>query len=421
MKITQLGVIFAVFCVAVIIHSMYFGREYFTSSPTTRTPLTKENVKALLDEFVLDYLDMYKKLKDLNSNDSRVVYRVKQMAKDLNDLNSQYPAYVYTINQYPFANYPGVTLEDVKIVKDYMMNRVAINFGTNLAKPADLVDLDQYSNRTRGVAEFVKNKAKLVGVALPMDFEQQVQGILTNVLQLKQRFPSLKPSDIPVLKSDIYYFMMQFAKNNFIPVASVQSAPTHEVVTTNLPTPTIRLTELVMTPPPAPAPVQAAPVQAAPVPAPAPAPAPVQAAPAPAQGMKFSELIQSLLSMGTKQTAVDDRYASARGNDSSVDPGFLDKVRSIVREEVQTIKMGPKDKVNAGLSQRSTEPVQTMTPQTNTDSLQQGTWFRKAGDGACPYANGQMSQETAQPIPYPIDMNDYIRKDKIPCWACTLK
>jgi hypothetical protein len=71
------------------------------------------------------------------------------------------------------------------------------------------------------------------------------------------------------------------------------------------------------------------------------------------------------------------------------------------------------------LAERSTEPVKPApAPKADSDALQQGSWFRSAASEGCPYAQGQVSTE--EPLP-PFDMSQYIRKDKIPCWGCTLK
>jgi hypothetical protein len=108
-----------------------------------------------------------------------------------------------------------------------------------------------------------------------------------------------------------------------------------------------------------------------------------------------------------------------------------------------------KDVVNKTIEERSTNPVlpkTTKSDKVSSDSLQQGSWFRGAKDSS--YAQGQQptapvpslascgsspqpttsscfstasnscSQEQPQPS---VDMSDYIRKDSIPCYGCTLK
>lgn len=54
-----------------------------------------------------------------------------------------------------------------------------------------------------------------------------------------------------------------------------------------------------------------------------------------------------------------------------------------------------------------------------TPALAQGSEFTGA-DGS-PYGQGQQSCKKSEPEPCPYDMNEYIKKDKIPCWGCSLK
>ena len=66
----------------------------------------------------------------------------------------------------------------------------------------------------------------------------------------------------------------------------------------------------------------------------------------------------------------------------------------------------------------STKPTADAT----TPFLQQGAGYR-GSDGInkarSAYAVSQKAARTATPCP--VDLNDYIRKDSIPCYACTLK
>jgi hypothetical protein len=104
----------------------------------------------------------------------------------------------------------------------------------------------------------------------------------------------------------------------------------------------------------------------------------------------------------------------------------VDDIKKTVRDEIRAalgeVKAGPKDASNKALEDRSTIPVKPEAPKkAASNSLEQGAWFRNAASEGCPYAMGQQVDANAQPVPFPIDMNDYIRKDSIPCWGCTLK
>jgi len=99
-----------------------------------------------------------------------------------------------------------------------------------------------------------------------------------------------------------------------------------------------------------------------------------------------------------------------------------------------------KDIVNKTIVDRSTNPVVPTTPSdANSNALQQGSWFRGAKDSSS-YAQGQQGDSYNSPHPsrtscgsaqaqainysYPpqnVDMSEYIRKDSIPCYGCTLK
>lgn len=180
-----------------------------------------------------------------------------------------------------------------------------------------------------------------------------------------------------------------------------------------------------------PAPAAAPARQATPPPAPVAPPPPTQAgdmlrvdqqsapARAPPSGMKFSELVNTL----TAYPAIKDAQArptadaSKKGLDGS---SLRDKSTSAgdLVNDMQQIKTGVKDIQNILLTERTSEPVVPgLKKPVMSDGLQQGQWFRNTPDGACPYAMGQQSDIRFAPV----DMNEYIRKDAIPCWGCTLK
>jgi hypothetical protein len=165
--------------------------------------------------------------------------------------------------------------------------------------------------------------------------------------------------------------------------------------------------------------------------------------------MKFSELIQSLMTYGPVQVGngadlvkplSQESGASASSTSKpahsvkSVTPSTtkyadskasVDDIKKTIREEIQSlfgnVKTGPKDGANKVIEHRATDPIVPTVPKVSTNSLEQGSWFRNASQEGCPYAMGQQVDANAQPVPFPIDMNDYVRKDSIPCWGCNLK
>jgi hypothetical protein len=442
MKGNKLIVLFGVFILAVVIHTIYFGREYFTASQTpARTPLTKENVQALVDEFVLDYYAVYQKFQDMKSADPRIVYRLKAIGSDLNMINDQYPMVTFAIKNIKFTDYPGISLEDLKIVKDYFSYRIGTGFMASPLKPAELIDLDQFSNRTRSFVSFVTDKATLARIQLPADFQQTSQAVLQNVVKLKQNLINMKEEEIPVLKADLYWFVNAMARNNFIQEPQLKDAPIPVVNTVNLPLAKTSLQALAAAVMPAVAapPVQA-PVVAGPL-AESTATTVTVSSAAPV-GYKFSELVEMLLTFSPTRhaeratqrqekqltsTAADllnTQYAAGTAGASAMTSNaFMEQIRGVVRDELKGLKEGPKDAANKDLVNRATEVVKNgscgPTKQT-TNSLEQGKWFRTATDAKCPYANGQQMASESEPVP-PFNMNDYIRKDSIPCWACNLK
>lgn len=447
MKGNKLIVLFGVFILAVVIHTIYFGREYFTV-PQTRTPLTKENVQALVDEVAMTYYDLYKKYRGMKSSDPRVTYRLELLSKKLLRINDEYPSIRYTINNIKYTDYPGIALEDLQIVKQYVTYSVGNSGLLSGVKPADLLDLDQFSNRTLSFVSFITDKANVAHIELPSPFKQEeVQLLLTNIANLKKNFSNMKLEDIPLLKDDLYLIVYIIGLGNF---SKISPQPPFELFPEtlelpNFPFPKTSLQALASsiiptTTTPAPPATPAAP--AAPV---APIAANTTSTPPAPVGYKFSELVGMLLTYSpfsktdgkpqrqekqltsTAADLLNTQYAAPGTAGSTVMTSnvFMEQIRTVVRDELKGIKVGPKDAVNKDLAERATEVVKNgasgaCTKKVSTDSLEQGKWFRTATDASCPYANGQQMAESSDPVP-PFNMNDYIRKDSIPCWACNLK
>ncbi len=452
MKYGKLLVIFGVFIIAVVLHTMYFGREYFTTATNAlRTPLTKENVQALFDEYILDYLSVYQKFQDLKSNDPRIIYRLKSMGAELNTVNDEYPMIQFAIAGIKYSDYPSVMLEDLMYIKQFATYRIGSSVSSDLLKPVELLDLDQFSARMRAFVSFMLDKANVARVQLPADFQTTSQTILTNILKLKQNLVNMKPADIPVLKADVYTFVAGIAVNNFIEDPELKMSEIPVVNTTNLPIKKTSLQDIAAAVKETIAPSKTEPAAAAAAAAAATVPAgPLAAAahsPSPS-GLKFSELVEMLLtyspirsatraqpqshSQQLTSTAADllnTQYAAAGtvGSSTMTSNAFFDQIRTVVRDELKGVKEGPKDAANKDLADRATKGLEkdakaVCSEKVSTNSLEQGKWFRTAADGNCPYAQAQQMAVGAEPVPVPpFNMDDYIRKDSIPCWACTLK
>ena len=428
----QLLTLALLFLAALLIHYFLTTTEGFT----TRTALTKDNVKTLMDSYTLSLLGQYQKFKALNSKDPRVRFRLQNIAKDINTLNDQYPAIEYNIEQFDYTKIPALSLEDLTIVKDFATRTVGINYSSDITAPVNEADIDTLGNRLQSILGIALQKVPLLGFPVPPNVQTEFQQIRTNLNKLKTNLPTMKPTDIPLFKGDFYDFAIPFAAANFVPPADAASYGI-DIRTDNLPKPKTA-TEIVSTAigitPAAPT----APV----VPVSTTTPPPVistQLTVSRDNGMKFSELIKTLMTYtkeAEQKAATGSTVATAlaaAAEKASVEPSSADMTKAkpddalkkMVSEEVDSrlkdFLLTPKDKQNKDVADRTTVPVDRRLGSFNSDALQQGSWFRGAdtsASGGCPYAAGQQGQ-TAEP--YPIDMNDYIRKDSIPCYGCTLK
>jgi hypothetical protein len=103
------------------------------------------------------------------------------------------------------------------------------------------------------------------------------------------------------------------------------------------------------------------------------------------------------------------------------------------------VVVGPKDVANESIAERTKEPVVPKeVSSTVTNVLQQGKEFLQSGckpkprpkptPPPCPAPSPGPGPDptpcncpTPKPVPFPCNSSDYIRKDQIPCWGCTLK
>jgi len=150
------------------------------------------------------------------------------------------------------------------------------------------------------------------------------------------------------------------------------------------------------------------------------------------QGNKFSHLIKQLISGGSTNedkanknpTNYNSSYNTLR--DSYKKP--LDHINPIGKSIDTGLGITPssqsKDVLNYSLDQKAQQPTTRSTPIVNptTPFLQQGADYSGnsgINKASSAYAMAQQASRKAEPCP--VDLNDYIRKDSIPCYACTLK
>jgi hypothetical protein len=421
-----------VFLSAILLHYLFSKKEAFQEAQ--RTPLTKENVQAAIDKAIQDLINNYQKFKKEGekSTDKRIRYRLVDIGNFINYLNESYPQLEYTIQNQDYKLNPSITLEDLNLILEFFTTRVGLTGESSITDPANAADLDRLSNRILNIIQVIQQKAALVqgGTRMVQDYLMGAGFLLIGISDLKKNLGAMKPSDIPILRADLYYYAITAAGGGFTSDAATETAPIPELKLNNLPagktlaekvvsTITSPITPVSITPPT----VTTTTVTEKVIP-------PITTASP--TGMKFSELVKTLMSYGPLQSvqvetrpayvpnATDPKEVLAAETGSAA---YLKEIKTTIRDEIKSqlkdVKLGPKDSVNKDLAERSTEPVKpAAAPKADSDALQQGSWFRSAASEGCPYAQGQASSE--EPVP-PFDMSQYIRKDKIPCWGCTLK
>jgi hypothetical protein len=431
MGYTRILMLVVVFLAAVLLHWFIITKEGFQ---TQKTPLTKEGVQGVLDEFVLDILNNYQKFDGADKSNLKVRARVLLIANMINALNDQYPMLQNTIAMMDYTKYTMLNLEDVRYFKDFLVRRMGETAVSDVTTPVTLNDLDLFTARIQAAFAFAQQKAVMVqgGQTMLNQFGSQVQLMLQNLKKLKMDMPSLKPVDVPLLKMDLYWVAMTLSLANFVLDEQDKTAPIPALNLGNLPVPqppAVALTKAVTAAiAPAPQPVAStAPIASTAAPTTATATAVTGAPTATSQGIKFSELIQTLISYSPIVAAQKDKTANVPLTTEQAQapaPKIEDLVKDEVASQLASVKLGAKDAQNIAIANRATPAVAAAeAPQPPSNGLFQGAWFRGAVQdpsaqmASCPYAKGQAAPRAE---PNPFNPNDYIRKDSIPCWACNV-
>lgn len=422
-------VLVLVFLSAILLHYFFSKKEAFEGAQ--RTPLTKENVQAAIDKAIQELINNYQKFKKEgeNSTDRRIRYRLVDIGNFINFINDSYPQLEYTIQIQDYKQNPSVTLEDLNLVLDFFTTRVGLTGESSITDPANASDLDMLSSRIQNITGVISQKAALIrgGTRMVEDYMPTIRNTVTSLSNLKKNLGGMKLNDIPILRADLYYYAASGAAANFTLSPETEFAPIPELRLGNLPAGKSLAAKIVGTIT-KPAVIELPAVTTTTVTEKV-IPPITTASPT---GMKFSELVKTLMSYGPLQSVQVETRPTYVPNVTepkevlaaeSGSAAYLKEIKSTIRDEIKTqlkdVKLGPKDSVNKDIAERSTEPVKpAAAPKADSDALQQGSWFRSAASEGCPYAQGQASSE--EPVP-PFDMSQYIRKDKIPCWGCTLK
>jgi hypothetical protein len=433
MGYTRILMLVVVFLVAILLHWLIVTKEGFQ---TQKTPLTKEGVQGVLDEFVLDILNNYQKFNAADKSNLKIRARVLLMANMINALNDQYPMLQNAVAMMDYTKYTMINLEDVRYFKDFLVRRMGETAVSDVTTPVTLNDLDLFTARIQAAFAFAQQRAVMVqgGQTMLNQFGSKVQLMLQNLKKLKMDMPSLKPVDVPLLKMDLYWVAMTLALANFVLDEQDKTAPIPALNLGNLPVPqppAVALTKAVAAATaPGPQPVAStAPIASTAAPTQTTAAAVMGAPTATSQGMKFSELIQTLISyspiVAAQKGATTAALTPAAPTAEVTGPKIQDLVKDEVAIQLASVKLGAKDAQNIAIANRATPAVvaaEAAAPP--SDGLFQGAWFRGAVQdpsvqqgASCPYANGQKPPRAE---PNPFNPNDYIRKDSIPCWACTV-
>lgn len=406
------------FLAALLVHYLMATKESFANPP--KTPLTKETLKQELDTVATElYSDYLRLTKEKNSNDM-IKARITLYTELLNNLNDIYK----NLDSVPIPS--TVTVDDAQLVRQFILYILSPVYVSSLKTAATVNDLRLFLTRLQSTTTLLTSKIPLVlgsvqSGAIIQQINSNVSSIIQNTNLLIQKLPMMKPEEIPVLKTDRYVAVLALATMNFVITPAMLNGPTTPVIDA-LPvgtTPSAAISTILQ-------PTTIAAVTQEPSTTPS---------TTASTGFKFSELVKTLMSydgiaaaqasQSTPQASVSApaKALATKASEPSPTTTDMSNLKEFVSDEVSNqlakYKLGPKDVQNTVVVDRKTTPLAATTPEASSDALEQGKWFRNENSTACPYATGQ--QATGFPQPYPIDMNDYVRKDSIPCWGCSLK
>jgi hypothetical protein len=428
MNTTKLVVLGLVFLSAILIHVLVIQKEGFND---TITRLTATNVKNMFIETVNKLVQKFNelnKLSDTIKSDKRVKKNRILLANFINNLNDKYSEYEYKIDNYKYDLNNALTLEELTRLKDFILFNVD-NTYKNFTDPATANDLETITNRLRNITTTtIPND--LMAIPYATTYFSELNNIIVKISEnftaLKRDYNNIPDTNKPVLKSDFYLTFLLDAYDNFdltkyetmtVPTLRIENIPpsissTPQTSSTSsssgVGSSNIITTSNVVTLTSAGSNIGTG-----------------SNVTMGWSGDRLKSLFYSLVSYGKvtdKNKTTDTKEEEEEDTTSPYAPASLDDIRDVVRDELKGLKLGPKDCANDKISDRKTKPATDKDKTTTcSDSLSQGSWFRTAANEGCPYAQGQTSSANVTPQPFPIDMNDYIRKDSIPCWGCTLK
>ena len=142
----------------------------------------------------------------------------------------------------------------------------------------------------------------------------------------------------------------------------------------------------------------------------------------------FSDLIQKLLGQtpSSANFGIRNKKYDASGNsldwhkDVEEIKNILSTLKTNTVKDVQNSDVAAYN-LDQEAQQACGKPKPKPEPEPPSPCLEQGQYYTGTcnQEPECPYAQAQQMAKQAQPNP--IDMNDYIRKDSIPCYGCNIK
>lgn len=131
-----------------------------------------------------------------------------------------------------------------------------------------------------------------------------------------------------------------------------------------------------------------------------------------------------------EESATKTDAKAAEASATKADAKKVEGAPATTAETTKDVKTGPKDVANESVAERSTKPlIPEEVSSKVTNALQQGKEFLQSGckpkprpEPPCPGPEPPCPRcPEPKPVPFPCNSSDYIRKDQIPCWGCTLK
>ena len=398
----ELVTLVLLFLAALLVHYLMTAKESFANAPLD-VPITKDQLKAELTITFTEFYSDYTRLDKLSQKSDAVKLRLAYLSDTITFLNNTFKS----LDTTPLP--PSLTVNDVKTCMRYVLSTLDSSYSSSINTPVTVNDLMMFLTKTNEMTEFLRNRVPIVlGGSQSSDILNTVlqyqTAITRSINALINKLSTMRPAEVPLFKADRYSFAVVFSNKNFvifptdipstIPVPKIDAMSTSGSLSQVLNQTT------------------------------QPTPGSTNTSQGPGS-MKFSELITAITSYGTAISPTEKKQEQPVKKAPEPLPTTTDmnNLKAFVSDEVKaqlsTYKLGPKDIQNATVVDRKTVPVKAETPDASSNALEQGKWFRNENTTACPYASGQ--QATGDPQPYPIDMNDYIRKDSIPCWGCNLK